>query len=209
MIKKIAQIIYEANLVLEAKGSDIKALAIDAVGGDRVWSVLSDEERANVSDALGADIFHGENQHKYSSSKWLQPMVESEQIDSIIAAIRVAPKGMLVLSILANLRSEKWGDAPRHVIIRENLKSLLRLMRPHESSGATGVKSDDETTDEDIAWIRAIDNRSGYGLKNIIFQILLPILKDTDFDVTPELEHEDISNSPWEWLRSPIWSWNR
>jgi len=210
MIKRIAQLINEANLILEGKAPSPKALSIDAVGGEDIWNQLTDNERRRVIDYFGSDVFHGEDPHKYSSPNWLQPMVESEQINNIISAISHTKSGELALFTLSQLRKDRWGDTPNHVIRRENLKSIIRfLLRPHYSSGGAGVASDDETTDADTEWISQIDNQSWLGLKNILFQILLPILKDSGYDISPELEHEDISNSPWDWLKSPIWPWMR
>ena len=210
MIKKIAQVINEANLLLKEDGPDIKAIAVDAVG-HRVWSALTPEERKMVRDAVrepGTDIFMGKEVHEISSPEWLQPGVESEQIDNIIRQIAMRRGGKWVLQMITTLK--KWPDGTDEgVILRENLKSIIRfLLRPHWSSGKAGVASDDETTDADEAWISQIDNESWFGIKNILFQILLPILKDTGYDITPEEDHPDISNSPWEWLRSPFMPWN-
>ena len=188
MIKKIAQVINEANLVLNESfvpdNSGEYEIQPQAPGG--VWTPPTFE-----------GPFDGEEQHKYSSPDWLQPGGSSTQIESIIKVLSIADTVSITdgsfFTFLRNYRSDNWGDEDVDIIIRENLKSLIRfLLRPHGSSG--GGNPDDH-------WISQIDNESFLGVKNIIFQVLKPLLGDTDFDINPELDHPDIDNTSWPLLR--------
>jgi|15BtaG_2_1085339.scaffolds.fasta_scaffold06669_4 hypothetical protein len=187
MIKKIAQVINEANLVLNedfVPDHDDYEIQPQAPGG--VWVPPTFE-----------GPFNGEEQHKYSSPDWLQPGGTNPQIESIIKVLSIADMASFTrgafFAFLRNYRSDSWGDRDENIIIRENLKSLIRfLLRPHGSSG--GGNPDDD-------WIKQIDNESGMGVKNIIFQVLKPLLDGTDFDINPELDHPEIDNSSWPLLQ--------
>ncbi|MBC8442593.1 MAG: hypothetical protein H8D80_00220 [Proteobacteria bacterium] len=193
MIKKIAQVINEANLVLNEGDPDSNQDGI--ITPQEFW------DYGDPDNPWGGDVFQGQNQHKFSSPDWLQPYTDNTgPIDNIKDVIFVSPWGKEVAWVLRTLRKDRWPDGTDpDVIITENLKSIIRfLLRPHGSSG--GGNPDDD-------WIAQIDNSSWFGIKNILFQILLPILKDTGYDITPVLDHPDISNSPWEWLTFPGWPW--
>ena len=183
MIKKIAQVINEANLVLN-----------EQFGTEPDWRKAVDPEilaRLEAGKSIDAeDIFHGEEVHKYSSAAWMQPGVRTPQIAKIVDSLPGIVKWGL-----SKISAAKWAksNTPTDIVIEENLKRALRVIaKDHFSSSGQGVNSNDETTEADLKWLSQISNGDW---DNWAYQILQPILKDTEFDITPELEHELVNNA--------------